>query len=71
MMRSGLKSSSTKPMPKRTPIPREQWIPEIPFDVAEWGDKPDPHPEGLFKTKKEYDEAVAEAQRRFGDPPLE
>jgi hypothetical protein len=43
-------------------VPREKWIPEIPFDVAVWGDAPDMWPDGLFSSKKEREEAEAAAE---------
>jgi len=46
-------------------IPREKWIPEIPFDVAVWGDKPDPYPDGLF----ENDAAFQAARERAAEKP--
>lgn len=49
--------------------PREKFIEEIPFDVADWGDKPDPWPEGLFRSKREYDAAVVESKKLPKTPP--
>jgi hypothetical protein len=39
-------------MADRTRVPREKWIPEIPFDVAEWGDTDDPYAkDGIFENE--------------------
>jgi hypothetical protein len=35
--------------------PPESWVPHPVNDVAEWGDKPDPWPGGLFRSQEEFD----------------
>lgn len=56
-------------MAERTPYPRSDWISEIPFDVSDWGDVPDPWPDGLFRSKAEYDRAVVESSKLPKTPP--
>ena len=48
----------------------EQMIPEIPFDVAEWGEGPDPWPGGLFKEQAEFDAAVEKSSALPRGAPL-
>jgi hypothetical protein len=56
-------------MAKAKTYPRDRWIPEIPFDVAEWGDTPEPWPEGLFRSEQELRQAkVAALDLPQGEP---
>lgn len=53
---------------KYPPYPPESWIPEIPFDVADWGDKPGAWPRELFRSEAEYEAAVKASEDRPQGP---
>jgi len=40
----------------------EQQLPQIPLDIAEWGDLPLPYPEGLFANEAEREAAAAKSE---------
>jgi hypothetical protein len=58
-------------MAEKPPYPRSKWIPEIPFDVAEWDDIPNPYPDGIFTDEKDRKkaEALAETMRKTAPLP--
>lgn len=51
-------------------LTREKWIPEKPFDVADWGDKPDPWPGGAFASEQELADATERTKDWPLDPPM-
>ena len=55
---------------KYPPYPRDKWITEIPFDVADWGDKPLMYPDGLFKSEQELADATARTKDWPLKPPM-
>ena len=47
----------------------EEQLPQIPFDVADWGDLPDPWPGGLFADEAEREAAIAKSEFLPRTPP--
>jgi hypothetical protein len=48
----------------------EEWIPEIPFDAADWGDKQLAYPDGLFDSEADFQEAIRKPSALPTKPPL-
>ncbi len=46
-------------------IPESKWIKEIPFDVAEWGDKEGYYADGkpLFESEAAFQQALKDAKK--------
>lgn len=52
-------------------VPRELWIPEVPYDVADWGARPRPTYQGgpLFKDAEDEKKAAERAKETPARPP--